>query len=338
MKKGPLPEKIRASIGSAVILGLMKGRLDAEPTTVYLLTYRRGKCLANCVFCPQAKASKGREDMLSRVTWPTFPTEKVLSKISPSFEKGVIKRVCIQALNYPRVFEDLLNLVKEIKSRSKVPISVCCQPLDQMKMERLVEAGVNRIGIPLDAATEDIFDKIKGASVNGPYVWEKQRRVLGEALGIFGRGRVTTHLIAGLGESEREMIKMIQWCTDLGVYPGLFSFTPIRGTALEDQPQPPLSQYRRIQTAHYLITKGKTRYEKMKFDKDGRLIDFGASKEEIKRVIQTGSPFVTSGCPGCNRPYYNERPGGPIYNYPRLPMPEEIVEIEGQIQTSTFEG
>ena len=25
---------------------------------------------------------------------------------------------------------------------------------------------------------------------------------------------------------------------------------------------------------------------------------------------------LTSGCPGCNRPFYNERPRGPIYNYP----------------------
>jgi len=332
MKKGPLPEKIRASIGSAVVLGLIKGRLDAEPTTVYLLTYRRGKCLANCGFCPQAKASKGRKDMLSRVTWPPFQTEKVLSRIRPAFERGAIKRVCIQALNYPTIFEDLVNLVKEIKSRSKVPVSVCCQPLDRKKMRRLAEAGVDRIGIPLDAATKDIFDKIKGASANGPYVWGKQRRVLREALGIFGRGRVTTHLIVGFGESEREMVKIIQWCTDLGVYPGLFSFTPIGETALENQPQPPLSQYRRIQTAHYLITHGKTRYKKMKFDKDGRLIDFGVSEEEIKRVIQTGLPFLTSGCPSCNRPYYNEKPGGPIYNYPRPILPEEIAEIEEQME------
>ncbi|HDI74230.1 MAG TPA: hypothetical protein ENF57_04430 [Candidatus Korarchaeota archaeon] len=26
--------------------------------------------------------------------------------------------------------------------------------------------------------------------------------------------------------------------------------------------------------------------------------------------------FLTSGCPSCNRPFYNERPRGPIYNFP----------------------
>jgi biotin synthase len=68
----------------------------------------------------------------------------------------------------------------------------------------------------------------------------------------------------------------------------------------------------------------------MRFNEDNRLIDFGVSEEQIRNVIRTGRPFVTSGCPGCNRPYYNERPGGPLYNYPRQPLPEEVVEIEKQ--------
>jgi len=120
-------------------------------------------------------------------------------------------------------------------------------------------------------------------------------------------------------------------CADNNIYPGLFSFTPVPGTALESCPQPSLDHYRRIQVAHYLITSGKARYENMTFNGDGCLINFGISKDELLQVIRSGKPFLTSGCPGCNRPYYNERPGGPLYNYPRMPMPEEIDEIEKQI-------
>ena len=326
-----LPEIIRVSTGSAIVLELLKGRLDAKPTTIYLLTYRDGKCSANCGFCPQAKMSKGRADMLSRVTWPPFPTEQVVSRIEVAAKTGAIKRVCIQALNYPTVFEDILNLTKEIRSRAKVPVSVSCQPLDRKKMEVLAEAGVQRVSIALDAATEEVFNKVKGRLVGGPYLWEKQGEALKEAVKIFGNGSVSTHLIVGLGETEKEMAQTIQWCFDLGVYPGLFAFTPIRGTPLENQGQPSLSHYRKVQIAHYLITGGKTRFEDMVFDGDGRLVDFGVSKELLWQVIRTGYPFVTSGCPGCNRPYYNEKPGGPLYNYPRQPLPEEIVEIERQI-------
>jgi len=331
MNRGRLPEKIRVSTGSAIVLSLLRGRLDAKPTTIYLLTYRAEKCSANCGFCPQAKTSKSRADMLSRVTWPPFPTSKVLSGIEHVAKTGAIKRVCIQALNYPTVFNDILNFAREIRSRARVPISVSCQPLNREKMKKLAAAGVDRISIALDAATEEVFDRVKGKLAGGPYVWKKQRESLKEAVRIFGEGFVSTHLIVGLGETEKENVQTIQWCVDFGVYPGLFAFTPIPGTPLENNPQPSLSHYRRMQIAHYLITLRKTRCENMIFDGDGCLIDFGVSKEQLWQVVRTGAPFVTSGCPGCNRPYYNERPRGPLYNFPRQPLPEEIKKIEQEM-------
>jgi biotin synthase-related radical SAM superfamily protein len=332
MNERRFPEKIRVSIGSAIVLGLTRGTLDAKPTTIYLLTYRPSKCYANCGFCPQAKTSKSKADMLSRISWPPFPTEQVLKGIEHVAKRGAIKRVCIQALNYPTVFNDLLSLTKEIRLRTKIPISISCQPLNRRQMEMLAEIGVNRVSVALDAATEELFNVVKGVSANGPYTWKSQLKALKEAVQTFGKGSVSTHLIAGLGENEKELIQIIQWCVDTGVYPSLFAFTPIRGTALENHPQPSLSYYRRIQIARFLIIQGKTRCENMRFNGDNCLIDFGVPEEQIRDVIRTGRPFVTSGCPGCNRPYYNERPGGPLYNYPRPPLPEEISEIEKQIQ------
>jgi len=269
--------------------------------------------------------------MLSRVTWPPFPTEQVLSRIENAVKEGTIRRVCIQALNYPTVLEDILTLVNEIRLRVQVPTSVSCQPLHPREMQELRKAGVDRIGIPLDAATEELFNKVKGPLADGPYLWKNQQEALEKAVQIFGKGRVSTHLIVGLGETEKEMVETIQRCINSGVYPGLFAFTPVSGTALENHPQPSLSQYRRLQLAHYFITKGSVRCENMSFDENGRLIDFGVSIEQLRQVIHNGDSFVTSGCPDCNRPYYNERPGGPLYNYPRRPLSKEIIEIEKQI-------
>ncbi len=332
MRREGLPKKIRASSGSAVMLGLMKAMLDAKPTTIYLLTFHSGKCSANCGFCPQARKSRGRADMLSRVTWPSFPTERVISGIEHAIRKNAIRRVCIQALNYPTVFKDILNITKEILSRVNVPISVSCQPINREEMMKLTEAGVERLCIPLDAATKELFDTVKGRLADGPYVWEKQCMALRDAVHIFGKDSVSTHLIVGLGETEEDAIRAIQWCVDLGVYPSLFSFTPTLGTALENRPQPSITHYRRVQIAQHLITNKMTRYEEMRFDEEGALRSFGIPREQLWQSIRTGKPFMTSGCPGCNRPYYNERPSGPIYNYPRQPQPKEINEIQRQIQ------
>jgi len=317
-----LPKTIRVSLGSAMVLGLLRGKLDAMPTTAYLLTYRKGRCDANCGFCPQARGSHGRADMLSRISWPIFPTMDVLDGVERAVREGKIKRVCLQALNYPEVFEHLLAIVKAIHSRVSVPVSISCQPLNRENMKQLAKAGAERIGIPLDAATEELFSKVKGHHVGGPYVWEEQIKLLSEAVDIFGKGKVSTHLIVGLGETEKEMVETIQKCVDMGVLPALFAFTPISGTALENNPQPPVAAYRRVQFARHLIFHRIVRFEDLRFEGKDRISEFGGDKEILTKIVQTGEPFLTSGCPNCNRPYYNEKPSGPIYNYPK-PMREK---------------
>jgi lipoyl synthase len=327
MKTTDCPEKIRVSIGSAMTLGLKNGWTDVKPTTAYLLLERKTKCLANCGFCPQAKHSNSRADMLSRVTWSEFSIKEVVLSIENAVKQDKIKRICIQSLNYPQVFADVLKLVKEIRSKVHTPISVSCKPLNKEKMNQLLQTGVNRISIALDAATEEVFKKTKGTNVDGPYKWTEHHEALQEAITVFGSGFVTTHLIVGLGETEKEMCQIIQRCVDSGIYPALFAFTPIVGTPLENNPQPLLSKYRRVQVAQWLLTKKKSNIENMKFDNNGQIISFGASKEELFKTIQSGAPFQTSGCPDCNRPYYNEKPSGPFYNYPR-PLTAKETERE----------
>jgi biotin synthase-related radical SAM superfamily protein len=295
------------------------------------MTYRKGKCFANCGFCPQARESHSRAGMLSRISWPTFPIEKILRGLNKAAIDGEIKRVCIQALNYPEVFTDLVALTRAIRQKVNVPISISCQPLNSENIRLLAEAGVERIGIPLDAATEELFDKVKGLSAGGPYSWKKQFKLLSEAVKTFGKGKVSTHLIVGLGETEREMVEIINRCVNGGVVPALFAFTPIAGTALEHVPQPPIQNYRRIQIARHLLAHGIIRGEDVRFDEEGCISSFGVDKQALWQIIQMGEPFLTSGCPNCNRPYYNEKPSGPIYNYPRKIGQKELSEIERQL-------
>ena len=326
-----LPRQIRVSVGSAIVLELLKGKLDAEPTTVYLMTHNAGKCTANCGFCPQARTSQSKAELLSRVSWPAFPTEMVLRSVDTAVVNGEIRRVCIQALNYPDVFKHLVALVTAIKQHATIPISVSCQPLNRENTRHLAEAGVDRVGIALDAATEKLFSQVKGSRANGPYNWKNQFTQLREAVSLFGKGNVSTHIIIGLGENEKDAISLIQKCMDLGVLPALFAFTPIRGTALESKSQPLLASYRRIQLARYLIVNEAANYGGMCFDAYDKIVDFGMDKEKLDQIIETGKPFFTSGCPDCNRPFYNEKPSGPIYNYPRNMRREEISAIKRQL-------
>ncbi len=325
------PVQIRVSLGTAFTLGLLYGKLDAEPTTAYLMTYRARKCTANCSFCPQAQGSKSNTQLLSRVTWPTFPTHNVLAAIATAAKAGKIHRVCIQALNYPSVFADVEAIVKEIKKRSAVPVSVSCQPLNAENIQLLARAGVDRLGIALDAATEEIFERVKGKGAGSSYKWANQFKLLEDALRVFGKANVSTHIIVGLGETEKQAAQIIQRCVDMGVLPALFAFTPVRGTALEGNSQPSIGSYRRVQLARYLLVSHTARIENMQFDGEGKISFFGLDDEEEKAIIAGGMPFQTSGCPNCNRPFYNEKPSGPIYNYPTKLNQKEIETVKQQL-------
>ena len=325
---------VRVSTGTAITLGLTSGFIEAKPTTAYLLLYHEGRCLANCLFCPQAKSSRASLKWLSRVSWPPHPIEKVVKAIGEAYRLGLIKRVCIQAVNYPNFFEDLTEIASSILGETSIPMSVCCQPLTVNQLKALKDLGVERVCIPLDAATKELFDKVKGEKTGSPYRWDKHLKTLKEAVKVFGQRRVSTHFIVGLGETEKDVVLAIWKVYRMGVYPALFAFTPVRGTSLESKSPPPLASYRRIQVARYLLVEGFLKPEDIEFGVDGRIISFNIPAPKLLETLRMGKPFMTSGCPSCNRPFYNENPRGPLYNYPR-PLTREEAEVEASIVLKT---
>ncbi|MCJ7714641.1 radical SAM protein, partial [Candidatus Bathyarchaeota archaeon] len=58
------------------------------------------------------------------------------------------------------------------------------------------------------------------------------------------------------------------------------------------------------------------------------LVSYGTDKSILCKIVESGAPFRTSGCPDCNRPFYNERPSGPLFNFPRSLKEIEIVQIK----------
>ncbi|MHA1476014.1 MAG: radical SAM protein, partial [Promethearchaeota archaeon] len=114
-------------------------------------------------------------------------------------------------------------------------------------MEKLHKAGLERIGIALDACKPSLFAKIKGPDNQGPYSWKNHWNAMDEALSIFGNGKVTTHYIVGLGETEEEMVGSILNTIERKILPGIFLFTPVKGTPMALEKRPPMESFRRIQ-------------------------------------------------------------------------------------------
>ena len=302
---------IRVSSGTASVLGLKKIRQPAPPTTAYFLVGER--CRRSCSYCAHSKDATTGPAFLSRITWPEFEKEAVREALKEAEASGRIARLCVQVSDSYGAQEESLDVVKYFRAAISLPISlsICPGPGIAGKAK---EAGVTTLCHALDAATPEIFSRHR----NGE--WQNVISQLQQALEYFP-GNVSTHLMAGLGETLEEMVDALFELKSAGIRTGLFAFTPLPGTRSSCCSPPDMGYYRRVQLAHFLINKGVSR-------DDALAIPEGIIKRWEKH-LSTGEAFMTSGCAGCNRPYYNERPGDIPYNYPvKLEKEEAWKELE----------
>jgi biotin synthase len=302
---------IHVSIGTAGVLGLSAIPMAVPPTTAYLMV--GGRCAMNCVFCAQARESEASDLALSRVTWPQYPLQEVCTRLGKAERAGHVRRCCIQVTAGRDYYGRALDVIRQIRQATSLPMNVAIRLQTVGQVAELLAAGIDRIGFGLDAACERVYVETKGRH------WADMLRLIEEATRHYP-GRASVHLIVGLGETECEMVERMLWAHHLGVGIGLFAFTPLRGTVLGDRPPPPLGQYRRMQAARWLIVRHGAHMSDFSFDEHGTLADIrlaDGQPQDVFRDVDDGSAFRTSGCPDCNRPFYNERPGGPMYNYAR---------------------
>ena len=308
----------RVSSGSAAILGLDQIRMDAPPTAAYLLIGER--CRRDCAFCAQGRQSRSEAARLSRVAWPQFPAETIAKALGRVHTTQDIGRVCFQVTVCDDYTARARRAVETVVCESPLPVCVSIVPRTLEDVSLLLSAGADRVTIALDAATESVFRETKGGS------WTHVLSLLEQASDQHP-GHIGTHLIVGLGETEHEMASLIQRLVEKQITIGLFAFTPVRGTALSSASPPSLDHYRRIQVAHWLIASEASHVRDLSFDGQGQIVDYGIPKKGLREVLRDGRAFQTTGCASCNRPYYNEPPGGPIYNYPR-PLERDEAEQE----------
>jgi biotin synthase len=312
MERGVLHTVIHVALGTANMLGLVNGNPLVRPHTAHFMN--GGRCAYDCAYCTRARTSTASGEYLCRVPWPAHEERDVFSALGEN--EGEFSRICLQIVNSEGYIQVASKLIQEITKVSSLPISVEIRTRREGDVERLLDDGADYVGLPLDVASEELYPTLRGGSL------KEDLHFLYEATESF-TGRVGTHLIVGLGETEEEMICILRELFRREASTGLFAFTPCRGTKLENSDPPSLSQYRNIQLAKYLTESGRD--EGISFDHGGRVSSFGLGESELSGI--PNEIFETQGCEGCNRPYYNERPIGRPYNYPR-----ELTESEFQTE------
>jgi radical SAM protein (TIGR04043 family) len=110
-----------------------------------------------------------------------------------------------------------------------LPIQVQCEPPGDLAwIAELHKAGAAAIGIHVEALDERVRRRWMPGKSTVPMAgyeaaWD-------EAVRVFGRNRVSTYLLVGLGEDPDELVAGAGRLIDRGVYPFVVPFRPMRGT------------------------------------------------------------------------------------------------------------
>ncbi len=137
----------------------------------------------------------------------------------------------------------LAECAAAIKAATDLPIQGQCEPpADFGWFARMREAGVDSLGMHLEAWDEDVRRRIMPGKAEVPRAFYLE--AFAAAVEIFGRGQVSTYLLAGLGDTVESLHEAARVLIDLGVYPFIVPFVPVSGTPLAAH-RPPSAEFMR---------------------------------------------------------------------------------------------
>lgn len=131
----------------------------------------------------------------------------------------------------------LVESALAIKAAVDLPLQGQCEPPgDPRWFNRMKEAGIDALGMHLEAVTPEVRARIMPGKAQ--VTIEQYLIAFEQAVAVFGRGQVSTYILAGMGDTPEAILAISEKLIALGVYPFVVPFVPISGTPLEHHPAP----------------------------------------------------------------------------------------------------
>jgi radical SAM protein (TIGR04043 family) len=207
---------------------------DVLATTVLQTCVRYGHRATSCQFCAIGQSLAAKQTIAEK-------TPAQLAEVAEAAVRLDGVRHMVMTTGTPatrdRGAEVLTACARAIKARVDIPIQAQCEPpADFAWFEQLRRAGVDTLGMHLEAVTDEVRRRIMPgkAEVSVSVYFEAFER----AVEVFGRGQVSTYILAGLGDSAEAIVAAAQRLIHVGVYPFVVPFVPIAHTPLEHHPSP----------------------------------------------------------------------------------------------------
>ena len=208
-------------------MALVHGR-DCLGSTVYQDCRYRTTGMA-CAFCGIGLSLSGGRTILDKAP-------DVLAEVARQARlRDHVRHVTLTSGARQTAAETFAHLARcsaAIKAASGLPIHVQVSPVaDFGLLEQLRDAGVDTLGMHIETWDEQVRQRIcpgKGRIAPDVYLENWQR-----AVALFGRGQVSTFLLAGLGETPESLVAGAAHAAAQGVFPYVLPHRPVPGTPLE---------------------------------------------------------------------------------------------------------
>ena len=196
--------------GKPIVTGQLEPALSHCPDQAYLTI--SGRCIYDCKFCPVPKLN-------GDVKVP----DEILDLVEEAKRTGRLRAISLTS-GVEKSPEDevrkAVSIVLALRARYDLPIGVSVYPTDTSS-EELKEAGATEIKYNVETMDPEIFARTcPGLSL------EYVLRSLEKAVKIFGKNRVSSNFILGLGESDECVLAGVARLAEMGVIPILRPISP----------------------------------------------------------------------------------------------------------------
>ena len=205
------------------------------------------RCMFNCAFCASPRLDKNvtknlTDDKIVELVKGAIENERV---VSVSLTSGVIDSV-------DKTVERFVSCVKALRKEfPDMPIGIEPYVDSAEHIKMLKAAGANEIKLNIESPSKSIFER-----VCPELDFDRIMMLLEIAVSIFGKGKVTSNIIYGMGETDEELKCMTDRLCSMGVIPtmralrtNLFNSETLR-LAIGDQPH--VTSDRSIEVANML--------------------------------------------------------------------------------------
>lgn len=184
------------------------------PEQMFFTLYRN--CFRGCLFCPLTYKNEinhnSLEKILHRIENCPLPRSISITTSNPS------------NLTVDDLTSELCYFVTNIKEyvKHEIPIGISLNSPSKINLIDLKNSGVSEMRLNLEVANSQMAQKLMPQK---PYYDVVES--IKYACDIFGKGKVSSNIIIGLGESEDEILNTVDMLAEIGAVATLYPFEPI---------------------------------------------------------------------------------------------------------------